>query len=446
MAYFPFKPAQQPMSSSLGVVIANDQSPVSVTGTVAANQSGTWTTGVSSLISVPGIISTANSSTATLGGGAVFTGTSEDVKDFGSITVSVFTDQASATDGLSIQQSSNGTNWDITDVYTIAASTGKTFSVQPAARFFRIVYTNGATPQGALRLQTVYHPIATKASSQRPADGYTNETDLEQNQAFDMMFNGTTWDRVRGATATGLFVNVTASVATRPGPASVSGVGIFNTNPIGNGSVFAVLTNSSVTALQGTNPWNVTGSVYNYQAGTTITSISGTITIGAITSAASIIGTYQEDSASATGDRGLFTLGVRNDTMSSVTSADGDYSATTVGPTGEMVVANSPITKWVSGQTSVMYGTSVQAIAPQGASIFTYITGIQIANPSANNSLIKLTGGLGSVLGWTMAPANGGSNIVFPNALKTGENSGFSASISGVSSVYVTVTGFISKT
>lgn len=202
---------------SLGNTSISGTIGASILGTVPVTQSGAWsasvvgTLGVSSILTIPGIVSTANSSTATLGGGAAFTGTSEDVKDFASITISVFADQASGTDGLSIQQSSNGTNWDITDVYTIAASTGKTFSVQPAARFFRIVYTNGATPQGAFRLQTVYHITATKASSQRPGDSYTNETDLEQNQSFGMVFNGTTWDRMRGTTTAGVLINPGAS-------------------------------------------------------------------------------------------------------------------------------------------------------------------------------------------------------------------------------------------
>lgn len=60
MAYFPFQPGQQPMSSSQGVVIASDQSPVSVAGTVlvgntnlnvsgsvAAFQAGTVITSIS---------------------------------------------------------------------------------------------------------------------------------------------------------------------------------------------------------------------------------------------------------------------------------------------------------------------------------------------------------------------------------------------------------------
>ena len=162
----------------------------------------------------------------------------------------------------------------------------------------------------------------------------------------------------------------------------------------------------------------------------------------------SIVGTYVEDSAHTTGDKGVFVLAVRNDTLSSVTSADGDYSPIVVGPVGEQIVANAPLTKWIQGQTSIMYGTSVQAIAPQGASIFTYITALQIANTSPNNVYVTFTGGLGgatSTLGFTTAPANGGSNIYYPNGLKTGANSGFSASISGVASIFLSAQGFTAK-
>lgn len=189
-------------------------------------------------------------------------------------------------------------------------------------------------------------------------------------------------------------------------------------------------------SVLGALPVNVTGSILSTVQGSVIT----------VQQASSIVGTYVEDSAHTTGDRGLFTLGLRNDTMSSVTSASGDYSPITTGPIGETIVANSPITAWLQAQTSVMYGTSVQAIAPQGSSVFTYISGVQVVNDSANNVIVKFTGGLGSVLGWTTAPANGGSNITYPNPLKTGANSGFSASISGVGSVYLSAQGFTSRT
>jgi hypothetical protein len=142
------------------------------------------------------LVSTVNSSTSVLAGAAVFTGTSEDITEYADIRVTIFSDQASATDGLSLQQSSNGTNWDVVDVYSIPAATGKTFSTAANSKFFRVVYTNGATLQTAFRLQTIYRKTYTKGSSQRPQDGRTNDNDTEETSAFLMAFNGTTWDRV----------------------------------------------------------------------------------------------------------------------------------------------------------------------------------------------------------------------------------------------------------
>lgn len=146
------------------------------------------------------LVSTANSSIATLGNGGVFTGTAEDISAYASVTVSLFADQASATNGLSIQQSADGTNWDMADIYTVPASTGKTFGVQVAAKFLRVVYTNGATPQSAFRLQTIMHGFMPVTTSQRPADAFSNENDFAETMAFEMVFNGTTWDRRRGDT------------------------------------------------------------------------------------------------------------------------------------------------------------------------------------------------------------------------------------------------------
>ena len=161
----------------------------------------------------------------------------------------------------------------------------------------------------------------------------------------------------------------------------------------------------------------------------------------------SIVGTYAEDAAHTTGDKGVFALGVRNDTLSSITSADGDYSPMAVDARGGAITANAPITKWVQGTADlrVVLGASVTAIAAQGASIFTYITGVQVANMGSASVLVTFAGGLGSILGYTIAPAGGGSNIYYPNALKTGENSAFTASINGVASVLVSAQGFISK-
>lgn len=161
----------------------------------------------------------------------------------------------------------------------------------------------------------------------------------------------------------------------------------------------------------------------------------------------SVVGTYAEDAAHTSGDKGILSLSVRNDTLASVTSADGDYGAIALGPSGEVVTANSPLTKWIQGTADFRgnAGASIQVLAAQGTSIFTYVTAVQLANMGSASVLVTLTGGLGSVLGYTIAPAGGGSNILYPNALKTGANSGFSASISGVASVLLSAQGFISK-
>lgn len=159
-------------------------------------------------VDLNGTISTNNSSTSTLLSGATFTGTADDCINYNEIRISVIANVASATDGLSIQQSPDSTNWDITDTYTIAAATGKTFSVPRQARYFRIVYTNGGTNQASFRLQVILNRLGSQASSQRAGDGYTNETDLEQNQTFPMVFNGSTWDRQKSTSTGVMAINV----------------------------------------------------------------------------------------------------------------------------------------------------------------------------------------------------------------------------------------------
>lgn len=163
--------------------------------------------------------------------------------------------------------------------------------------------------------------------------------------------------------------------------------------------------------------------------------------------AASIVGTYAEDAAHGSADKGLFVLGVRNDLMASVTGADLDYSPMTVGPVGENIIANAPINKWLSGTVDhrITLGASVQALAAQGTSVFTYVTAVQVANMGPASVLVTIAGGLGSILGYTIAPAGGGSNIVYPNPLRTGENSKVTTSISGIASVLVSMQGFSAK-
>lgn len=147
-----------------------------------------------------GKVSDDNCTSTPLDADAVFTGTAVNILDFGFIFVTVFSDVVSATDGLSVQQSSDGINWDNTDEYTIPAGTGKTYSFQPAAKWLRVVYTNGDTDQAAFRLQTVLKKTSSKPSSHRIQDAIIDEDDAELVKAV-----------LSGKTAQDVFVNFGAT-------------------------------------------------------------------------------------------------------------------------------------------------------------------------------------------------------------------------------------------
>jgi hypothetical protein len=211
---------------------------------------------------------------------------------------------------------------------------------------------------------------------------------------------------------------------------------------IKSGSVIALMGNTSIVAVQGT--WS--GSVIAQIASSVLTiitskpSISGRVDVGSI-----VGGTYAGDTTAAQLATGFLTFGQRNDTLASIISADSKYGPTALGPSGENIVANAPLTKWVQGVASCFTGVIQPVIAAQGASVFTYITGIQVANDSANYSRMTIYGGTDSVIGYLPVPASGGVVVQLLNPLKSKQNAIVSASITGVSSVYVTMEGFISK-
>lgn len=106
-----------------------------------------------------------NSTTTPLAGGATFTGPSFEVLPWAVVNVNLISDQISATNGVKVQFSPDGTNWDHTHQtsYTAAGSgIGIIFNVE--FKFARVVYTNGATPQTYFRLQTIVKANPVKQS------------------------------------------------------------------------------------------------------------------------------------------------------------------------------------------------------------------------------------------------------------------------------------------
>ena len=102
------------------------------------------------------LVDTANSSTTPLGGAGVFTGTAVDVSEYSIITVMMDAD----VDGmLSMQLSTDGTNWDRAKVVVLdqTIGSGSVHTLEVVSQFFRVVFTNGAGAQAHFRLQTIYH-------------------------------------------------------------------------------------------------------------------------------------------------------------------------------------------------------------------------------------------------------------------------------------------------
>lgn len=191
--------------------------PIAGQAGVAANDGATSAT-TQRVVMASNTVSTVNSSTANLGISGVFIGTGEDLLSYNEIRVSVYSSHASATDGLTLQQSSDNATWRTTDTFSVPATTFKTFSIPRQLRYFRVVYANGAVAQTTFDLSVSYIRIGGKSSSNRPSDAYSNDVDLEQNQAFLMVWNGTTWDRLPGTTA-----GLKAYLTSNPGGSSIIG-------------------------------------------------------------------------------------------------------------------------------------------------------------------------------------------------------------------------------
>lgn len=119
----------------------------------------------------PNEVDSGNSSATPLGISGVFTGTGIDVLDHAAITVQVWADEDSAADGMQFQFSIDGTNWDVEHLHTLtAADGGRIFTFSAHSQFFRLIYTNGTTGQGAFRLETLLHHVSPITTIHRLVD------------------------------------------------------------------------------------------------------------------------------------------------------------------------------------------------------------------------------------------------------------------------------------
>lgn len=147
-----------------------------------------------------GQVDTNNTTSTPLLAGATFTGVAVEILDFASIMISVYSNVASATDGLVIEQSTDGTNWYYDDKFTVPAGVGKNFAIPPFCKYLRVKYTNGSTNQTTFELHTVFKRTLAKPSTHRIADSITSDDDAELVKSI-----------ITGQTPQGVFTNLQAT-------------------------------------------------------------------------------------------------------------------------------------------------------------------------------------------------------------------------------------------
>lgn len=204
-------------------------------------------------LNIKGVVDTNNSTSTPLGISGVFTGAATEILDYGIIFINVYSDIVSDVDGLKIQQSSDGTNWDHEDVFTVPAGTGKNYSINPFCKYVRIVYYNSGVAQTSFRLQTILKSAA-KPSSHRIQDSISDDDDAELVKSI-----------ITGKDDSGVFKNVNVSITGRLNTLSQPyGYAVSEGDIAGHLALLKFGTRTSVTAGASSLIWEGTNNLYTY--------------------------------------------------------------------------------------------------------------------------------------------------------------------------------------
>lgn len=176
----------------------------------------------------------------------------------------------------------------------------------------------------------------------------------------------------------------------------------------------------SVLVLQGTNPWNIS-SIYGNISGSVLAFQAGTYRPSAIG--------YLK----------------RNDALASTLGADLTYGEATRDSAGRVVIRPFAAEEArIEGYASVVSTSVTTLVAAAGVGLRNYITDLWFANTGAATTLITLSDGAGSILGYTIAPTTSGSNLPgLMTPIRTGENATFDFKAATATSIlYATVKGY----
>lgn len=389
---------------------------VSAAAPLPTEQIGATPAGANAIGRLTGTVSTANSTTTPLGIGGIFTGTFEEIKDYGAISVIVFANVASAADGLAFQWSSDGVNADRIESSSVDAATGRAFSLTPRARYFRVVYTNGGTGQATFRLGTVFHPAGSGLIS-RPLDQALNDENFAQTVRACLDAQDTTTDfshiQARDAAPAGTEMGlVTRNIPSGTQPVSAASL------PLPTGAATA--------ALQLANSHDVT---VDNAAGATSVPVQGAAAHDAATAGnPTLVGGQMETIAdSAPGTR----AGTDGD-ATKLAALDG---ALYVIPTGPQ--------SWQTVNLGTLTGATVKGTPGAGLSL--YVTWMTFSIGAATASSIKLTISAGADITGPhyLEAINGrGVHFTFPTPLKVTANTALLATSTGSATATLNVGGF----
>lgn len=241
-----------------------------------------------------------------------------------------------------------------------------------------------------------------------PGDGEANNVNCLHVEGRNYLYNGTTWDRVRGDTTNGLDVDVTR----------VSG---------------------NVTVVQST------ASNLNANVSGTVTANAGTgsFTVAQATASnlnAQVVGTIAHGSADSGNPQKVGTR-ARSTVITSVSS---DQRTDAIGTIqGYVVTYPYALPQSSLTGTASATGTSDTAvIAAQGAGITINVTTITVYNDSTTNTFVNIKDGATTRL-VIPAPAKGGAMVTLPSPLRLTANTALNfASGSAVTTMYVSAVGF----
>lgn len=122
------------------------------------------------------IIDSDNSTSSVLGNSEVFTGTWLDVLGYTSAIINVLTDEDSATNGFEIQSSNNASDITHNHQFTITSNDplGQHLVFTLVDKYYRIIYTNGTTPQTDFNISASLSKLDTTHSHTHPIEFVVN--------------------------------------------------------------------------------------------------------------------------------------------------------------------------------------------------------------------------------------------------------------------------------